>query len=386
MLSSGFAEDFRKVFFKQSGGEIAYRGLVHSFGHASIIWLLITLLYQYRHMRWRQWQHRILAVILLIDLLIAGKAVNVSAPETYFTDIPDVVQLVRKEIGDGKLFRPSKDPSHFSLQVPSYDIMWLYRWDLEVLNGYMAAFYKIPVIFHVDFDGMESFHLKQLTDAMDLLSWKQRLPLLSVGGVRLILTSDDISVPGICRIAEIPNRSNVPFYLYRNENTAARVEFVTTWRYVASDNEALRVMLSRDYDPRKQVVLQEPESTLFDVFSRTPKLQEGMVNFSEGNGSFRIKKIHSNTHSAVFSVANSCGGYLVFSEPFYPGWRVYIDGKSTPILRANYAFSAVFLKAGEHEIERCYRPNSLILGILASVLFSVLLGLITYKGWLRIDD
>jgi hypothetical protein len=381
IISSSVAEGFQKLFFKQLGGDIAYRGLLHSFVHALAVWWVFTLLYQYRYIRWRQWQHGILALILSADLLFAGRVVNVYAPDTFFTGIPDVAQLVRKEIGDGKFFRSPEDPLHYTLQVPSYDIIWLYRWNFEALNDYMAAFYQIPVIFHIDFAEMEVLYLRQLTDVIDRLSWKQRLPLLSAGGVTLILTSDDISVPGVHRITEIPNRSNIPLYLYRNETAAARVEFITNWKHVDSDDEVLRAMLRPGYDPRDHVVLQEPGSTLFDWHFKTLKSQEAASNFSGCDDPSQINKIASNTVSTVFLVSNNCEGYLVFSEPFYPGWRVYVDGKSTPILRANYAFSAVFLKAGEHKVERWYRPNSLIYGIFISLVFCGVLCLMTYKGW-----
>ena len=146
------------------------------------------------------------------------------------------------------------------------------------------------------------------------------------------------------------------------------------------------MMLNPNYKPRVHVVLQEPESTLFDLHFKTLKSQEAASNSSGCNEPTQINKIASNTISTVFSVSNSCDGYLVFSEPLYPGWQVYIDGKPTLILRANYAFSAVFLKAGDHKVERRYRPNSLFIGALSSIVFCLLLGLITYKGWLLIDN
>lgn len=383
LLSRNFANHFQNLFFKQVGGDLVHRGLRISFTHALGIWLLLTLLYQYRRLKRRRWQYWILAGIFIIDLFVAGKQINHYAPREFFTEIPSVVPIVRHEIGDGRLYR-TEDPSRFTLQVSSYDVMWMYRSDFETLSSYRGAFYRFPVIFHGDFDGLAQVRLMKLKTLIDTLPWECRLSLLSAAGVTVILTSEHISLPGIHLIAEVPNRSNVPFYLYQNENAAARVEFVTIWEHVASDNEVVKVMLSPGYDPRKQVVLQEPESMFFELLSRIPKVRAVDSNFSERNDFHQIKKIPSNTHSAIFSVSNSCDGYLVFSEPFYPGWRVYIDGNPAPILRANYAFSAVFLKAGEHKVERYYRPNSLLYGVLSSIVFCGVLCLITYKGWLLI--
>src|SRR5436309_25395 len=85
--------------------------------------------------------------------------------------------------------------------------------------------------------------------------------------------------------------------------------------------------------------------------------------------------------SAAITVSADCGGYLVFSEPYYPGWEVLVDGKRRPLLRANSAFSAVFLEPGEHRVIRRYRPRSVFIGLLASVSSCALLVVATWRRW-----
>ncbi len=53
---------------------------------------------------------------------------------------------------------------------------------------------------------------------------------------------------------------------------------------------------------------------------------------------------------------------LLLSELYYPGWKAYVDGKKTPILRADYLLRAVKLDAGNHSISMVYRPMSFIVG------------------------
>lgn len=397
LLSDNFANRLQEFVFNQSDGEIMRRGVTSSLTHALGIWLLVTLLYQYHWLKKRKWQHYALACILAIDLLHAGKQVNSSVPEEVFTNEPPIVQIVRDTIGNGgRLFR-TKDTSEIILQVPPDNIykiphnhlIWGYRWNLAMLNGHLAVFYKIPVIFHDDVVGLANKYIMSLKSLIDSLPWERKLPLLSAAGVTSIITEESIAIPQIHRITELPNWSNTRFYLYRNKTAAARVEFVTSWERVNSDDEALGVMLNPNYDPRVHVVLQKPESAIFDVYVKTPKSQEAASNFSECDDHAQINKIALNTHAALFSVSNNCDGYLVFAEPFYPGWKVYVDGSSTPILRANYAFSAVFLKAGDHKVERRYRPNSLLYGVFSSLVFCGLLCLMICKGWLlgkRVPD
>ena len=57
-------------------------------------------------------------------------------------------------------------------------------------------------------------------------------------------------------------------------------------------------------------------------------------------------------------------GYLVLSEVYYPGWRAYVDGAEEPLLRANYAFRAVYLEPGLHEVRLVFAPTSWKVGLL----------------------
>ena len=54
---------------------------------------------------------------------------------------------------------------------------------------------------------------------------------------------------------------------------------------------------------------------------------------------------------------------LVMTEIYYPGWRATVDGVETPILRADYAFRAVPVRAGSHRVEMIFDPWSVKIGI-----------------------
>ena len=49
-------------------------------------------------------------------------------------------------------------------------------------------------------------------------------------------------------------------------------------------------------------------------------------------------------------------------DQFYPGWRVFIDGKEEPLLRANYINRAVFIEGGKHSVVFRFLPESLYTG------------------------
>jgi len=60
-------------------------------------------------------------------------------------------------------------------------------------------------------------------------------------------------------------------------------------------------------------------------------------------------------------------GVLVLTDTWYPGWTVQVDGKPAPLLRADHAFRAVALAAGDHDVEFRYSPTWLVPGMLCSV-------------------
>ena len=66
-------------------------------------------------------------------------------------------------------------------------------------------------------------------------------------------------------------------------------------------------------------------------------------------------------------------GWLVISQARFPGWVARIGGKEVPVLRANYAFNAIAVPAGESEIEFSYEPAPFRLGLWIS-LGSAMLG------------
>lgn len=59
-------------------------------------------------------------------------------------------------------------------------------------------------------------------------------------------------------------------------------------------------------------------------------------------------------------------GILFLSDTYYPGWEAYVDGKKTPLYRANYAFRAVPVGQGQHTVTFLYRPTSFVLGVVFS--------------------
>jgi hypothetical protein len=59
---------------------------------------------------------------------------------------------------------------------------------------------------------------------------------------------------------------------------------------------------------------------------------------------------------------------VVISQSHYPAWRAYVDGQPTKIWRANYAFQALEVPAGIHQVKLVYEDKKLLTGAVLSAL------------------
>jgi uncharacterized membrane protein YfhO len=71
-----------------------------------------------------------------------------------------------------------------------------------------------------------------------------------------------------------------------------------------------------------------------------------------------------NDHDRVtYTCESATPQFAVFSEVFYDrGWKAFIDGTESPIVRTNYVLRGLAIPAGKHNIEFRFEPHSYSLG------------------------
>ncbi len=71
----------------------------------------------------------------------------------------------------------------------------------------------------------------------------------------------------------------------------------------------------------------------------------------------------------------------VFSEIYYPkGWKVQIDGKEVPYIKANYLLRGVHVPAGKHTVTMAFEPEVITRGKVFSIISFVLFLLLSAAG------
>ena len=73
-----------------------------------------------------------------------------------------------------------------------------------------------------------------------------------------------------------------------------------------------------------------------------------------------IELVNNDNDFVEYKVNNSSADrFAVFSEVFYDaGWKAYIDGKETPIVKTNYVLRGLSVPAGSHKITFEFKPAS----------------------------
>ncbi len=149
--------------------------------------------------------------------------------------------------------------------------------------------------------------------------------------------------------------------IYRNNKVFPRAFLVSRARSCLNDAVALALIRWERVNLRNEVFIAGcPQLASGSPLDSVPEVQ-------------RYEAEQVVVHADVQSPA-----FLVLTDTYDAGWRVWVDGRKTPLLRADYAFRAVALEAGSHTVTFRYQPPTLRLGLtLSLVAMLVILALVT---------
>jgi hypothetical protein len=193
-------------------------------------------------------------------------------------------------------------------------------------------------------------------------------PLLDFLGARYLIQPSDLPAidgelsdvahdPRWKKVAEDPapethlfvaggTRKLPPFSVYENPDAFPRVFVVPRAEPLPDRDRVLSTL--READLHKVVFLEELES---------PSGAQAAASETTGAAGRAVIRGYQPNRVAV-DVELDAPGYLVLSDPWFPGWTCTVDGSPAQLSRANYAFRAVPVPAGRHHVRFDFMPSS----------------------------
>jgi len=190
------------------------------------------------------------------------------------------------------------------------------------------------------------------------------LRLLQVGGVTHIVSLHRKGLEALAPAATFPAPLVGDVHVFRVPDPLPPVSVVGGMR-VADGVGAYEALLSPDFDPHEMVLLPsgEPRTAPGD-FSATARLEDERAD----RWSVRVSA--------------SAPATVVLPEGYDRDWSATVDGLTAPVLRANVAFRAVPVPAGDHAVTLVYRPSGLVPGVILSLLsIGAALGVLARRRW-----
>lgn len=254
-----------------------------------------------------------------------------------------------------RIFYSPKDSliNNFSEQFTA--INWPISSFLESTGGYGAMIY-FPYIEYIYYNTTKKALTNEPIDLANLIQFNYFMPQNNID-------SNMMKLLNIKYIGDFNTKNNtISFKL--NKNYLPRAFLVDTYKLIPQKHEKFKYMSSLDFEPLKEVVLNEG----IPGFSKGEK-RENIIN---------ICRIKYNTPDCCIIQCQSDKDKILFiSQINYPGWNCYVNNVKTKIYSADYIFMAVPLLKGSCVVEIRYEPFSYKLGAIIS-LVSILFALAGY--------
>lgn len=134
----------------------------------------------------------------------------------------------------------------------------------------------------------------------------------------------------------------------RNPNALGNAWAVKEIRYVPTPREEMLAL--NNFEPAVTAVVQES-------FKKDITVQP------QFDSAATVKLVKNENDVIEYSFNAAANQFVVFSEIYYDrGWKAFIDGKESPIVKVDYVLRGLSVPAGKHSIVFRFEPQSYIMG------------------------
>jgi hypothetical protein len=307
------------------------------------------------------------AVVAVASLVAAHRTLHPTAPAALIASRSPILQVLRPGLATRVLTYdygavPGSSERYLGRRsatlVDAVPRGWSYREGVafglqQYLPAPMPARYGVFGSFDVDFRGLYPRELDELTRlpwALDDLP-AVRNRLLQLGGVSHVVALHTRGLEALPEVARFASVYAEPIRVLRVPDPLPR-SYVVEGVRVVPDGEALAALTEPGFDFRREVLL---------AGGLPPRLPGADSPGESRFVSYRPDRVR-------LQVSARRDALVVLLDSYDPGWRASVDGRPARLLRANVAFRAVPVPAGDHRVEMRYRPPALLLGIAVSAL------------------
>jgi hypothetical protein len=297
-----------------------------------------------------------LLTISFLDIYTVNKIIYLNMDIDEYLEPGQTINFIKK---DNSLFRVFDSPTTLrqNIFVPEKD----YFEGVRSLKERLVSNKGVSLGIY-DAYGYGSLYNRRHEEIMDIII-KSGSPnetnLLNLLNVKYVVSPKDFEADGY-RLVKKGEKANV----YENEDVLPRAFVADRPIVIKDEKKILERLKSRDFDPAKEVILEEdfsfPPSTIY----RLPSEKVDILKYSPAEVTVKAQISESK--------------FLVLSDSYYPGWKVYVDDRKSKIFRADYILRAVHLEPGRHIVRFMYAPFSFKIGVIVTLLT---ISIISYFYW-----
>lgn len=304
---------------------------------SAIMISLVLLLIAATRASWKKIIVILLCVLSIFDLFYFFRKITPFSPQEFFYPKTDVMQEVRRIQGIDRSWGYGSGAIDTIFQTheevfstEGYDPLFIKQYGELVATSSNG---KIPqILIRTDVDIAPGYGSKDLREN----PYRQRI--LNLLGVKYILHKIDVDTKNP-DTQTFPKEKyslvwqKAPWQIYRNHEAVPRIFLTSDYRVIKDKQQIINTLLNPKFAIAKTILLQEspgikPSSKAHPL----PKLE------SYKNNSITIKT-YAKEETLLF-----------LSDNYYSGWKAKVDNTETKIYRADYAFRAVKVPAGNHRV------------------------------------
>ncbi|MFH1867730.1 MAG: YfhO family protein [Candidatus Omnitrophota bacterium] len=191
--------------------------------------------------------------------------------------------------------------------------------------------------------------------------------ILGLLNVKYISSKKGMELPGFEKVNESPYAA-----VFKNAKCLPRAQLIRNVRLFNKDEDILKYVCSKDFDADNEI-----------VFERISGIKESS-GIESALKQDRVDILEYGPHTVGISIFAKKPAFLLLSDTYYPGWKVFVDGEEKKIYRADYFLRAVRVSEGEHKVRFIYDPFSFKAGSVITIVTLIILIIYISAGCLRL--